>query len=505
MTTSTEALRADTFAIVEVAYSALEPHPENPRPPITAASVADLLPLIDRHGQTQPGLVRRLPGTLEAGRPRFQIILGHRRAFTCSLLERPFRCVIEDLSDDEAVAILISDAHAHEDPDPMLEAKAVASLLARPGWKLEDVAAQLGHDVKWVARRANLRKLAPKIQKLRASPSTKVHLWPLAWLEDVAALSREAQDAIAESLTYVDSKPYLDRLLGEHTQLLSKAQWPLEDAQLLPKAGACTDCTKTSARTPGLFDEPEGDKGDLRRARCLDGICWRRKSDAHVGRELARAREQHGNVLVVRGAFDERAPYREVPESLKSEKILSYGEFQRMKKGDPKAVAALVFDGKEAGKTIFVKPVSSRPAKRIGTDSAMRPPKTASGAEKLAASRERIESRREAAFVDLVAARIRELPVPAPEVVRSLVAAYGARAPDGTFRGPAPDERADVVRRTETSPEAWGHELWPRVVTDLSDTLKRVGPGSLDLELRAARWLAEVLGLDRAALERDRG
>ena len=103
---------------------------------MTATVAPELMRSIEANGQQQPALVRPTKT-----KDFYEIVLGRRRHRACELLgDREILCVVEDLDDDHALALMLSEQATKEDPDPILEAEAVAALLARPGWTLKAAA-----------------------------------------------------------------------------------------------------------------------------------------------------------------------------------------------------------------------------------------------------------------------------------------------------------------------------------------------------------------------------
>src|SRR5689334_15481218 len=156
--------------VVLLRPDALVPHPQNPRGKVTKDDVADLVPVIETHGQQQPCLVRPLT------KDSYQVLIGHRRAMAGKVLEREVPCIVAELADDEALAVMLADNPSHVAPDPLRESEAVAAFLGRPGWSLRAVAEALGKSPRWVAQRANLRTLTGASRKALAK-------WPISWLE----------------------------------------------------------------------------------------------------------------------------------------------------------------------------------------------------------------------------------------------------------------------------------------------------------------------------------
>ena len=79
-------------AVVALSPTALTPHPQNPRPRLTEAEVAELRASIEAHGQRQPCLVRPIG---ENGLRKYEVVIGHRRAFVGKLLGRDVPCLVE--------------------------------------------------------------------------------------------------------------------------------------------------------------------------------------------------------------------------------------------------------------------------------------------------------------------------------------------------------------------------------------------------------------------------
>lgn len=473
--------------IVRIPPSRLVPHPKNPRGamPLPRADVAELMSSIDRNGQQQPALVR--PTKTEGF---FEIVLGRRRHRACELLgEREVLCIVEDLDDDHALALMLSEQATKEDPDPILEAEAVAALLARPGWTLKAVADQLGKSPRWVAQRDALRSLSPAIRRMWTHPDGQLYGWPLAQILEVAQLSPEAQDDLAgkwKAWSHV-GEHQLDVELRNRLHLLGKAPWKLDDATLEPKAGACTTCPKSSLRSPGLFDDDLEAK-DVSKATCRDSTCWDRKAGAHRLVQLAKLKEETGKApLVVKGAYGTDTPkgFTALEEYSARDRIT--------KKSDPLATPALVVGGDKDGKVLYLKPAGARSARSSGSSST-KPAAEKTPAERLKDSKAQIANRRKAFFLEAVREEIEKRQedekVPSVDVVMALVAAYGV-----TDDCLAAEEQKEVAKKKGA---AWAAVVWPRL--QITNGLRHFG-GEVDLE--EAEWLAELLNLDTKKIEAD--
>lgn len=365
----------------EIPLANVHPDPDNPRSRLTRASVEELAAAISVHGILNPLTVRRNGGPTGE---TFTIVAGHRRflaAQVAGLKTAPCREYLPARSDEFALprmtAARIAENDQREDLAPIDESRAVRELI---GQGLTPAAAGelLGRSEAWVRRRAGLVGLSPKIAKLIAGKpdpdhdAAKIATWPVSWLEDLAAVPVDVQDHLLDgnSLGYIDSRETLQGRLFDMTADLASVPWDVKEPDLVKGVVSCTDCPKRSSATPGLFDLV-GEKGE----RCLDRDCFRGKHKAFRDRALKLAKKSHPDVLQVHGLQQGgrglRAPGR----------ALEAFEFAKAKASDKGAKPALVVDGANAGKIIYVKPKAKRaPAKPAGGS---RPAKVLGAAELL--------------------------------------------------------------------------------------------------------------------------
>ncbi len=463
--------------IISVRPESLVAHPQNPRPRLTEAELAELRASIEVHGQVQPCIVRKVG---ENGSTKFQIVIGHRRAFVGKLLDRDVPCIVEDLDDDEALALMLSDNRVRTDPDPFMESKAVDALLKKDGHTLQSVADLLGKSPKWVAQRANLRTLTKRSRESLARAG-----WPVSWLEEWARLSPEVQDAEVEKVSWVRDPQQLKGIVGRYLHLLGRAPWKLDDATLCPKAGPCTACPMQSMYSPGLFTD--GEEKDVEKATCRDAMCWKAKADAHVARELSRDREKNPNTVLVAADVDAK----HLP-SLKAEKVLNAWEVEKAKKGAKDAVPALrvTSDGQVTRTFVLAQKAAQGPGNG-------KKPKTVdlSPRERLESSKARYAKRRAARVVELLRDAIENLPAPDLKVALGLAVAYRlpAAVDSGTLR----------ARKTRyaLAGNALASEAWERGRRPIIEALRHFSDESLEMSLVEGRWVAGVLGIDLTVLE----
>jgi ParB/RepB/Spo0J family partition protein len=477
----------------------LDAHPKNPHGKLSEKDpkIQELKALMGKHGQTQPGLVRPMGGD------RYEIVIGHRRAFVCDLLGLDFHAVVRDLMDDAALALMLSDNESHERPDPFLEAEAIRELL-NPlfKWTVRDVADLLGKPVRWVAQRANLLELSPKVRKtmkVKDSEHTRNNPfvnWPIAMLEEFAKLPQGQQDELLDDGQLYDcfTLEDLSRFLRDKFHLLGKAPWDLADDGLYPAAGACTVCPKTSLSSPGLFDD-EVEGHDVKKATCRDGACWKMKQDEHALRAIAATKEKHPNAILVK---HDRAFSHDLPASVAKEVVPSY-DVEKVKKSTPGAVPAIVLGGEKGPVVEYVlaRKDSGRAQKKIEK---AKPGAAGDEKERLRASKEKIGQRRRALLVDKVREAVDALDSAPVDVVPGLAAAFKVDEPDGLYSGASPKERKRIYDATKGSPERFAKEIWPRLGGNIAETLRRFRPDDLEAQHQTATWVAGLLGIDSKAL-----
>lgn len=489
-----------TTEIVYLKIDELEPHPKNPHGVLKKDDPAtlDLKAKIEATGQKVPCLVR------PHGKG-YQLVLGHRRTFVQELLGKTeVPCLVEDLTDEQADVLVVQENDSHEPPNPFLEAEVVAGLLARPGWTLDSVAAQLGRGKRWVALRSNLKNLSAKIRKLYESG--KLVDWPITWVEEIARLAPEAQDELAADkkgyrggITWIQSREDLDDLLADRFKLLGAAPWDLEDAELVPAAGPCTTCPKNSLRSPGLFDD-DLDAKDVKKATCRDAACFKKKLDTHTIQKVDELKAKHAGAILVKG---EGLFGRELPESIEKDAIDRW-TVDDVKKTAPGAVPAIVLSDK--GCTVkYVKPKREDGLGARARKAASKAKKEAGKADdpkaKRAASKELIGKRRRAFVVDQVREKVEKLASVPVEVVPGLAAAYAVSGvDDGIYQQASTKKRRSTYDEVTGSPERFAKEVWPRIRRHVADTLKRYRPQNLDQEHEAATWVAGLVGIDVKAI-----
>jgi hypothetical protein len=85
-------------------------------------------------------------------------------------------------------------------------------------------------------------------------------------------------------------------ILHHYTLALERAPFPIKDANLVPKAGACSTCPKRSGNSPELFADVKS--GDV----CTDPACFSAKRTAHTEALAAIAKASGREVITGKDA-----------------------------------------------------------------------------------------------------------------------------------------------------------------------------------------------------------
>ena len=258
----------------------------NPRRHFDEAALAELAESIRAQGILAPLVVRPV-------NQHFEIVAGARRfraAQMAGLAAAPVRIV--EMTDAEALEASIVENLQRRDVHPLDEAQGFAALmrLGEPPLTIEQIAAKCGKSPAYVAGRIRLTELVAEAAEAFAKDEIGVgHALLLAKLqpeqqkEALAACYQEQYTNGSRSKSILLPVRHLQQWIERNILLeLASAPFSREDAQLLPEAGACTDCPKRTGRNTLLF-EGIGALSDS----CSDPRCYAAKVDAHLRQTLA--------------------------------------------------------------------------------------------------------------------------------------------------------------------------------------------------------------------------
>ena len=265
----------------------LAPSPTNPRKRFDADALAELAASIQEHDVMQPAAARPNPLHRDGnGQPPYELVCGERRWRACCLLVEQHRdypgagtlpVLVRDYTDAQVLALQALENVQRQDLHPMEEADHYHLMVTHPRnpATVAEVAQLIGKSTSYVQARLNLRRLTPQAREAFMSG-----LLDFSKALRVSSFPATQQRGIVEHITTWGGEPMGVRaaerfMLEQHTLMLARAPWGLDDADLVPEAGACTACPNRTDRQPGLFETAtDGD-------RCLDSTCWQRKRVAH--------------------------------------------------------------------------------------------------------------------------------------------------------------------------------------------------------------------------------
>lgn len=287
--------------------SAIAPSPTNPRRIFPDAYLEQLAESIAKVGVLQELTVRLLPTSRQAECPgvTHELVLGEcrwRAARLAHEIKVPVQVV--DWDRDQVIeAQLVENAH-RRDLHPLEEADTYARLLTLPGYTEERVADRTGQKVSHVRERLRLTKLAPRVRELFQIGKLGLEVALLIGrLPAIEALQVEAAEQIAagereggwdafdgerraDTTRPMSISEARDVLRARFMTRLERATWELDDAALVPAAGACATCPKRTGNQRELFADVKSP--DV----CTDPTCFRAKTDAafKVAADAAKAR-----------------------------------------------------------------------------------------------------------------------------------------------------------------------------------------------------------------------
>lgn len=271
--------------ITDISITLLDPSPINPRRHYDQPGIEELAASIEEKGIIQPLSVR------PKAKGKFEIIVGHRRYHASMFnykkkpgsngLDYSLPCIIREMSDDEALEIMIVENLQRKDVHPMDEAAGFLQLTKIKHMDVREIAMRIGKPVSYVAQRMKLNDLIEPIQKClfenRLSIKDAITISSLT-PEDQKALHRDQR---------MDSDPHFklnEYSMRKYSHKLNQAPFDITDASLKPGVTACTTCPFNSAVNllfPELADNPV----------CNNPKCYRSKCDLSFKRELAAAQE----------------------------------------------------------------------------------------------------------------------------------------------------------------------------------------------------------------------
>lgn len=314
--------------ITEIRIDDLHESPFNPRKLFNEGALQELAADIKAVGRVlQPLLVRPIVPPLFDGDPDgitgHEIVFGHRRyraAQLAGLTHIP--CMVRAMTDEEAKRAQISENLQRADVHPIEEAEGFQALIDDHGMTADLLAEQTGKSRSYIYGRLKLLAACPEIRRacLAGEIGAEVallvaRLRTVKLQEKALGYIKADHRANLEDGGQASYRTVRDLLNEKFTLDLKSTMFDVQDATLLPIAGACTTCPKRSCNAPEFEDVLHANEAHpmapmLKAAAlrfghltnkganvCTDPDCFDEKKKAHLKREAAKLTAE-GKVVV---------------------------------------------------------------------------------------------------------------------------------------------------------------------------------------------------------------
>lgn len=282
----------------------------NPRQHFDTGKLKELTASIKERGIIVPLLVRAHNG-------KYEIVAGARRfraAIIAGLTE--IRCLVRDLSDEQALEVQVIENLQREDVHPLDEAVGYATLIAaskkahakdqsKPVYDVDAIAAKVGKSTSYVYQRLKLSELIDAAKKAfwsdRITASHAILIARLQPKDQQRAMAfavktwqgydgqfeydnpinpepkDQSRDMTGQPARAICSVKDLENFIALRIHLdLKDAAFDKKDAQLVPAAGACINCPKRTGFNKELFNDI------ARLDTCTDPCCFAAKQEANL-------------------------------------------------------------------------------------------------------------------------------------------------------------------------------------------------------------------------------
>jgi ParB family chromosome partitioning protein len=254
------------------------PSPSNPRTNFNQVEVDEIASSIKQVGIISPVTVREK----KLGKKHYELVVGGKRYRSAIVAElKLMPCVIKLLTDQEVLEIQIIENLHRSDVHPLDEANGYQSLIKNNKYDIQSLVQKFGKSDFYIYQRLKLLDLIAPIKKLFYEDTIILgHAILLARLQptDQKKTLDELKDYRGNlSNDNIQSPSRLRQWIEGNIMMdLHKVSFKKDDANLVPAAGACTDCSKRTGYNKYLF--PELDKKDF----CTDPECFKKKLSTHA-------------------------------------------------------------------------------------------------------------------------------------------------------------------------------------------------------------------------------
>lgn len=290
-----------------VDVTSLHPSPTNPRKTFAGERFDQMVESVRQHGVMSPLLLRVWPAnqpiaaTYAHGFPAYEIVAGERRyraALAAGIEVVPG--LVRDLDDRQVVELQMVENLQREDLVELEEAEGYHLMMRDYGYTADDLAARIGKSKAYIYGRLKLLDLCEKARDAVRAGEIPASIGLLIARIPAKALQMQALADVSQG--EMSARTAAAHVRARYMLELKSAPFPRDDAQLLPKAGTCTDCPKRTGNQVDLFSDV--DNADV----CTDPDCYRDKRTAHMRREQAKIEARGGKVISGKEA-EELMPY----------------------------------------------------------------------------------------------------------------------------------------------------------------------------------------------------
>lgn len=324
-------------------------------------SLQELIDSVMQKGVIQPVLLRYQK---KNGSNIYELVCGERR-YRASLAVQALNkekdtipAYVRELSDEEAFDLQLTENLQRKDVHPLKEARAYKFLIDKDKTKnsTAELALRFGKSETYILQRLKLNDLVPEVMK-----DYEEGMMTLGHALLIARCSAEDQKEIKKQCTqhtwvgnkksshYYEHVSELEDFIERNVMCaLSSAPFKKDDATLLPKAGACTTCTKRSGANQLFADVKNKD-------RCFDKACFQMKNDIFLAAKIKELIVEKPDLLYFKSRHDKISPV--IEKILTSEKIKvleEYKDFDTHSWSKGKKLTGIWVNGDKAGHTATV-------------------------------------------------------------------------------------------------------------------------------------------------------
>lgn len=225
-------------------------------------------------------------------RNRYELVAGERRLRAAKLAKlATIPAVVRELTDIQVLEMQVVENLQRDDLHPIEEADGYERLIKKHGYTADSLAEKIGKSRSYIYGRLKLAALTPKSRDLFYDGKIEASTALL-----IARIPPNRQDEAANEIIEQDCsyRQAVDLVQDGYMVDLKGADFPIDDAMLLPKAGDCKACPKRSGNAKDLFTDVKNPNV------CTDPDCFEKKREAHKVR--LRAKLEAKGETVISGA-----------------------------------------------------------------------------------------------------------------------------------------------------------------------------------------------------------